>query len=355
VFVRAGIAILSIAALVLASACGTSSPLDPSLVSAVTVDPGSASVPAGGVVRFTANATDADGNILSMPLRWTSSNPAVAIVDASGRATHLAPGTALIRAIAPNGIFGEAMLTVTSGGFCSSPPDGGSGSDLSGIVYRQGFEAGPINSQNTPGLQITTDPDVSMEWQSTVVRTGGGAYHMRGGDLTGDGTIHNQPTTNPFGGLEVWAGGAFCFVSFPDSDLSRAVWLIATVPTDGIQGAGDKPVAGIGSSGRLELLGSNSVTSSELDIPLQPYRWYYLVVHGVNGVGRTQELYLYDGTSGELLGKTGVVLDVSGTFTARTTKWGFGTSQDSNGLEYYLDDIYHASGSRNPGPIRVAP
>jgi hypothetical protein len=192
-----------------------------------------------------------------------------------------------------------------------------------------------------------------MEWQHTVVRTGTAAYHLRGGDLTeGDVDIWNDGTM-PFGGLEVWVGGAFCFLSFPGPQVSEAVWLVATTPTDGVRGTGDKPVAAMAPSGKLEIAGSNSGLSSELDIPLQAGRWYYIVLHGVNGVVATQELYLYDGSTGDLLGSTGIVLDVTGPFRNPVTKWGFGTSQDSSGLEYYLDDIYHISGSTNPGPLRV--
>jgi hypothetical protein len=177
---------------------------------------------------------------------------------------------------------------------------------------------------------------------------------MRGGNLAdGDADIFNHARANPFGGLEVWAGGAFYFVTFPQPTGGGPVWLIATVPTDGVLGADDKPVAAISSNGRLMLVSSNIEHTSELDVALQRNRWYYLVVHGVNGMARTQELYLYDGTSGALLGRTSVEFDVTGTFTNQLTKWGFGTSQDSTGLEYFLDDIYHAKGPTNPGPLRM--
>lgn len=222
------------------------------------------------------------------------------------------------------------------------------------LVYTQGFEDGPVGPENTPGLRTTSHPDVVVEWQRTVVRTGQGAYHMRGGDLSnGDADIFNHGRVNPLGGLEVWAGGAFYFTSFPVFTGSRPVWLLATVPTDGILGADDKPVAAISSNGRLILISSDTEHTAELDVPLQRNHWYFLVLHGVNGIGRTQELYLYDGTTGALLGRASVAFDVTGTFRDQLTKWGFGTSQDSTGLEYYLDDIYHARGGVNPGPLRM--
>src|SRR5688572_27529447 len=124
------------------SACGTPSPVDPSRIASVTVSPGSAIVPVGGVQRFMAVVMDADGDPVAVPITWSSSNPGVATVDVSGRTTRLAPGTTLIRATAANGIFGEATLTVTAIGFCSPPPAGSGGLGSSGIVYRQGFEGG---------------------------------------------------------------------------------------------------------------------------------------------------------------------------------------------------------------------
>ena len=82
-------------------------------------------------------------------------------------------------------------------------------------------------------------------------------------------------------------------------------------------------------------------------------RWYDLVVHGRNGVSQQQQLYIYDGQTDALLERLDLTLTVAGTFRNRLTKWGFGTSQDSTGLEYYLDDIFHARGPTNPGPVRV--
>ncbi|MBI4543666.1 MAG: lamin tail domain-containing protein [Gemmatimonadetes bacterium] len=85
-------------------------------VATVTVTPASASIAVGGTQQFTASATDANGNPVATTFSWTSSNTVVATVDASGLADGQSAGTAQIRATAPNGVFGEAALTVTSGG-----------------------------------------------------------------------------------------------------------------------------------------------------------------------------------------------------------------------------------------------
>ncbi|HEV2146305.1 MAG TPA: lamin tail domain-containing protein [Longimicrobiaceae bacterium] len=84
-------------------------------VAAVTVSPSSATVGAGATQQFTATATDDAGSTVATTFTWTSADPAVATVDGSGLATGVAAGTATIRATAPNGVYGEATLTVGAG------------------------------------------------------------------------------------------------------------------------------------------------------------------------------------------------------------------------------------------------
>ncbi len=220
------------------------------------------------------------------------------------------------------------------------------------IVFATGLDHGPVQS-TVPGLHQTDAPGAVMEWQTSVTRTGAGGYHAVGGNVQGDHTIDNLTRALPLGGLEVWAGGAYRFRSFPST--SAQVWLLAAVPTDGVLGADDKPVITIGSSGRLRLSGSNSASTNfvQSQTVLARDHWYDLVLHGKNGVSQTQQLYIYDGQTDALLERLDLTLTVAGSFRNRLTKWGFGTSQDSTGLEYYLDDIFHARGAVNPGPVRV--
>ena len=221
------------------------------------------------------------------------------------------------------------------------------------FVFASGLDHGPIQ-QSDPGMAVSTSPNSVLEWQTGISRTGFGAYHAVGGVVQGDETIHNDAKRLPFGGLEVWAG-AYRFTSFPTANTD--VWLLVTVPSDGAAGAGNKPVATITTSGRLRLTSSNGNPGQfvESQTVISPNTWYYLLLHGRNGVGQTQQLFLYDGDSGHLLERLDLVLDVTGSFVNRLTKWGFGTSQDSTGLEYYLDDLFQSRGSVNPGPIRVFP
>lgn len=105
--------------------------------------------PARWPVGFTKPAfpTVRDGNnqIISPPptLVWTSSNPAVATVDALGYITGVGIGTATIRATAPNGVFGEAGVTIIA-------PDA-----PTTAVYRNHIEFGrPISRTATNDLDF---------------------------------------------------------------------------------------------------------------------------------------------------------------------------------------------------------
>jgi hypothetical protein len=252
----------------------------------------------------------------------------------------------LVLAIATSG--STAISHAASGLPSGLPPAGGP----PGFVFVSGLDHGPVGAAS-PGMHQSDGPGTVLEWQDEIHRTGTGAYHAVGGDLQGDETIGNQASAMPFGGLEVWVGGAFRFASFPDED--EDVWLIATVPSDGVLGADDKPVVSIDSAGRLRLSGSNSRLSVRARRPLSEDRWYSLVLHGLNGVSRTQQLFVYNGRTDALIERLDLEIDVTGSFVNQLTKWGFGTSQDSSGLEYYLDDVYHARGGGNPGPVRVFP
>ena len=82
-------------------------------VSTVSVSPTSATVNTGSTQAFTAKALDAQGQEMNgVTFTWSSSNPAVATVDASGVVSALSAGTANITAAAPNGVSGSAALTV---------------------------------------------------------------------------------------------------------------------------------------------------------------------------------------------------------------------------------------------------
>src|SRR5205085_8650843 len=97
------------------SSFGACNPEPPpaAVVASVTVAPASTSIPVGGNVALTASAFDsASAPISGTTFTWSSNLPAVASVSASGVVTAVSPGDAVIRATAPNGVFGTSAIHV---------------------------------------------------------------------------------------------------------------------------------------------------------------------------------------------------------------------------------------------------
>ncbi len=92
---------------------GTATVTVSQVVVGVGVTPGEATVEVGGTVAFAAEAVDANDNpVAGASVAWSSSDEAVATVDAAGRATAHAAGEATITAES-DGVTGTATLTVT--------------------------------------------------------------------------------------------------------------------------------------------------------------------------------------------------------------------------------------------------
>lgn len=86
------------------------------VVALVEVHPDTATVPIEGRWPFSATVLDSAGNPLSLgQITWTSSDTSVAVVDASGLATGVGPGTATITAGA-QGTTGSALIAVVPPG-----------------------------------------------------------------------------------------------------------------------------------------------------------------------------------------------------------------------------------------------
>ncbi|HEV2735969.1 MAG TPA: Ig-like domain-containing protein, partial [Longimicrobiaceae bacterium] len=89
-------------------------PPAPTAVASVSVTPGSAALVVGGGALLTASARDAAGNVLTgRAVVWSTSNPAVATVSASGMVTGVAVGSATITATV-EGKTGTASVTVSA-------------------------------------------------------------------------------------------------------------------------------------------------------------------------------------------------------------------------------------------------
>ena len=92
----------------------TTAPPPPPPVATLTVSLGSSTVMTGQGTQATAVLKDAGGNVLTgRVITWSSSNTAVATVNASGAVTSLAAGTAKITATS-EGKSGFASLTVSA-------------------------------------------------------------------------------------------------------------------------------------------------------------------------------------------------------------------------------------------------
>lgn len=110
--------------------------LPPAEVADIQVSPDAADLEPGDTLRLAATVLDADGDILGVPVEWSSDDTDVATVDANGLVTARAGGTATITAAA-GGVTGSAEITVTA-----PPPAAGE---------RAGFYVAPNGSPSGDG------------------------------------------------------------------------------------------------------------------------------------------------------------------------------------------------------------
>lgn len=116
---RSALALAAALALGILPGCGSDSgtdpdpePGDPDPVASVEITPATPTVFEDGTLSLSARTLAADGSTLSgRTVTWSSSNPSVAAVDASGRITAADPGTATITATA-EGRSATVSLTV---------------------------------------------------------------------------------------------------------------------------------------------------------------------------------------------------------------------------------------------------
>lgn len=132
---------------------GWISPIPPGPPVTVTVSPSATTITTSGTYLFAAAATDSAGRATSTTYTWSSSDAAVATVDAQGLAKAVAVGTAIIRATASNGVFGEATLSVVA-----EPPPG-SASELVVRVLDIGQGDANLITNGTSKVIIDGGPD----------------------------------------------------------------------------------------------------------------------------------------------------------------------------------------------------
>lgn len=130
-------------------------------VASVTVTPSTATVGAGATVQLSAQAKDANGNVIpGLTVTWSTSNSAVATVDNSGLVTGVSAGSAQITATV-GGVLGVADISVPAASSTASVRV--SPATASQVVGQQvGLTATPLDANGTP------IPNPSIAWSMNV-------------------------------------------------------------------------------------------------------------------------------------------------------------------------------------------
>lgn len=149
--------------------CNDEDPPPPAEVASVTVTPASATVVQGATQAFTAAAFDATSQpVAGVAFTWTSTDPAVATVSASGLATGVAPGDAAIIAAVPNGVADTAELQVDAP---TLPPPPGSVHIVEVHYDNDGADAGEaIEVEGPAGTTLSA-------WSIVLYNGNGGASY----------------------------------------------------------------------------------------------------------------------------------------------------------------------------------
>jgi subtilisin family serine protease len=220
----------------LGSCSGGTSPPDET----IEVAPGAAAASAvGDTLRFSATARDASGaEIPGVTFTWTSSAPAVAIVDDSGLATALSNGTASIQASAFDAV-GAASLDVAQQPAAMSGESGDGQSGLAREPLALPLRVRVLDGRSNP------IPGLSVTWE---VLGGGGSVAGPVTDGTGyaSGTWTLGPTAGP-GSARAVAGPAsvtFAATALPNGIIEGTVSLtsVFTAPQQAALAAGDASV-----------------------------------------------------------------------------------------------------------------
>ncbi|HEX8652981.1 MAG TPA: lamin tail domain-containing protein [Pyrinomonadaceae bacterium] len=187
----------------------------PPRVTRVEVTPSSATINRGGMQQFTAQAFNQSTPVPTAAITWTSSNPAIATVDANGLATGVGVGVVTITATAPDGLGGTVSDTATLtvqvplviNEVLADPPDGAAGD-----ANRDGTRDGTqdefielVNNSNAPvdisGVIIADATSNRFTFPANTILAAGRAVVVFGG-----GT---PPVNDPnFGGALIFKTGS---------------------------------------------------------------------------------------------------------------------------------------------------
>jgi DNA/RNA endonuclease G (NUC1) len=195
-------------------ACNDNGSTDPGPeIATITVDPNAGNVPIGGAMQFAAIARDVNGNaIAGAAVTWSSMDPSIATVNATGLVTGAGVGETFIIATAANGVMGFATVNVST----PEPPTGEL--RINEIHYdNAGTDAGEaIEIEGPAGTNVTN--------YSIVLYNGNGGA--------------------PYGTPAVLTG------TLPTSCPDRGV-MVVNYPADGIQNGPPDGIALINASGQV--------------------------------------------------------------------------------------------------------
>jgi uncharacterized protein YjdB len=175
------------------------------LITSVTLNKPSATVGVGDTTSI--KAAIAPANASNKTVVWSSSNPSVATVNATGIVTAVAVGSATINATAQDagGVSSGSAVTIVSAGSC-------------GILTNNGFESGFVNwIRNPNAAAATTSTSAQSGLKSAVITADQGAINygktipVTGGrEITFEFWAKVEGTPNPANASQLimpyWAG-----------------------------------------------------------------------------------------------------------------------------------------------------
>lgn len=182
-------------------------------VASVSLIPSTTSLDIGRSLQFTAQARDANGNVISGKVfTWTSSNSSYATVSANGIVTGIAAGTAIITA-SVDGRSGSASVTVTA------PPASGATLVITNqLLYAinisvNGAVVGSVPAQSTRQT-TSTAANIVLSWE--LVRP----------------TVGGRPIGDPMAGSFTSVAGSTGTVNYTVDNLVGGQWYFAPAITN---------------------------------------------------------------------------------------------------------------------------
>jgi len=207
-------------------------------------------------VQFSATLKDNEQQVLTRPVTWSSSNPAIVTIDASGRATALFPGQSTITATS-EGKTATATITVTPGAAASLAIVAGDG--------QVAVAGSPIAT--LPAVKVTDSFDNAVSGFAITFSVASGGGTVTAGTTTtnsaGIATVGSWTLGTTAGANTLTATGAgvtpasvtFTSTGLPGAPLTAAVFagnnqtatagaFVTTPPAVKVTDANSNPVSG---------------------------------------------------------------------------------------------------------------